>query len=159
MAGLDQQVGQVTDITDSEGSVVGHAYGGDPMPYTLADGREDHEARISLAALMAVSGAVGEMLDALALALEPISRGSLVVEAELPLAAGAMRVAVKRLRPKTWFKLLLQAFRRGRAPEAWYRGQALLARDIPYVLHRRLALSQQGLEFIGLLGRKIQTLE
>ena len=81
MAGLDQQGGQVADITNSEGAVVGHAYGGDPVPYTLADGREDHEARISRAALMAVSGAVGEMLGALAVALEPISHGSLVYNA------------------------------------------------------------------------------
>ena len=60
-----------------------------------------------------------------------LSRGSVVVEADLQLGDAAMHVAVKRLRPKTWTKALVQWFRRGRAPEAWYRGHALLARDIP----------------------------
>lgn len=60
-----------------------------------------------------------------------LSRGSVVVEAELSLGDTALRVAVKRLRPKNWTKMLVQWFRRGRAPEAWYRGHALLARDIP----------------------------
>lgn len=60
-----------------------------------------------------------------------LSRGSVVVEAELPVEDREIHVAVKRLRPKTWTKMLSQWFRRGRAPEAWYRGHALLARDIP----------------------------
>ncbi|MGC3971979.1 MAG: hypothetical protein QM775_32950 [Pirellulales bacterium] len=59
-----------------------------------------------------------------------ISHGSLVVEAELPLVDRSMHVAVKRLRPKTVWKALAYLFRRGRAPEAWYRGHALLARGI-----------------------------
>lgn len=60
-----------------------------------------------------------------------LSHGSLVVEAELPLADRTLHVAVKRLRPKTIGKGLADWFRRGRAPEAWYRGHALLARGIP----------------------------
>lgn len=60
-----------------------------------------------------------------------LSVGSLVVEAELPTIAGLRRVAVKRLRPKNAWKTVASWFRRGRAPEAWYRGHALLARGIP----------------------------
>jgi tRNA A-37 threonylcarbamoyl transferase component Bud32 len=60
-----------------------------------------------------------------------LSVGSMVFEAELPLADGPRRVAVKRLRPKTLWKAAALWFRRGRAPEAWYRGHALLARGIP----------------------------
>jgi len=60
-----------------------------------------------------------------------LSHGSLVVEADLATATGLIRVAVKRLRPKTLGKALSLLFRRGRAPEAWYRGHALLARGIP----------------------------
>jgi tRNA A-37 threonylcarbamoyl transferase component Bud32 len=60
-----------------------------------------------------------------------LSVGSLVVEAELPTLAGPRHVAVKRLRPKNWLKTVASWFRRGRAPEAWYRGHALLARGIP----------------------------
>ncbi len=60
-----------------------------------------------------------------------LSHGSLVVEAELPLVDRSLPVAVKRLRPKTWWKALSLYLRRGRAPEAWYRGHALLARGIP----------------------------
>ncbi len=60
-----------------------------------------------------------------------LSHGSLVVEAELTLADRTIPVAVKRLRPKSLGKALALLFRRGRAPEAWYRGHALLARGIP----------------------------
>ncbi len=60
-----------------------------------------------------------------------LSHGSLVVEAELTLADRTIPVAVKRLRPKSLGKALGLLFRRGRAPEAWYRGHALLARGIP----------------------------
>jgi tRNA A-37 threonylcarbamoyl transferase component Bud32 len=60
-----------------------------------------------------------------------LSHGSLVVEAELKGVDRVWPVAVKRLRPKTWWKALASWFRRGRAPEAWYRGHALLARGIP----------------------------
>lgn len=56
---------------------------------------------------------------------------SLVVEADLPLLAGSRRVAVKRLRHNSWLKALVGKMRNGRAPEAWYRGHALLARGIP----------------------------
>lgn len=60
-----------------------------------------------------------------------LSHGSLVVEADLPLIGRTLKVAVKRLRPKTWWKALALYVKRGRAPEAWYRGHALLARGIP----------------------------
>lgn len=60
-----------------------------------------------------------------------LSFGSLTVEAELPTVGEPRRVAVKRLRPKTWWKALVGLLRNGRAPEAWYRGHALLARGIP----------------------------
>lgn len=60
-----------------------------------------------------------------------LSVGSLVVEAELVGETRTIPAAVKRLRPKTWWKAVADRFRRGRAREAWHRGHALLARGIP----------------------------
>ena len=62
-----------------------------------------------------------------------LSVGSLVVAAELPSVSGAapLRVAIKRLRPKSIWKRMAGMFRRHRAWDAWFRGHALLARGVP----------------------------
>lgn len=59
-----------------------------------------------------------------------LAHRSVVVQVELPLAAGAVRVAFKRVRAKNWWKAL--AFFLGRSPalDAWRLGHALLLRGI-----------------------------
>jgi tRNA A-37 threonylcarbamoyl transferase component Bud32 len=59
-----------------------------------------------------------------------ISHECLLVEAELPLADGPVRVAYKQFRPRTWWKTLCGQFRRSRARRGWELGRALLARGI-----------------------------
>jgi tRNA A-37 threonylcarbamoyl transferase component Bud32 len=66
-------------------------------------------------------------------ALRPLklAHRSVVVQTELRLAEGSVRVAYKRVRAKNWRKAL--AFFLGRSPamDAWYLGQALLLRGLP----------------------------
>ena len=59
-----------------------------------------------------------------------LAHRSVVVQTELPLGQGGVRVAYKRVRAKNWWKTL--AFFLGRSPamEAWYLGHALLLRGI-----------------------------
>jgi tRNA A-37 threonylcarbamoyl transferase component Bud32 len=59
-----------------------------------------------------------------------IGHECLLVEAELPLAGGPVRVAYKQFRARTWWKSLCGRFRRSRARRGWELGRALLARGI-----------------------------
>ena len=59
-----------------------------------------------------------------------LSHESLLVEAELPLAAGPALVAYKQFRPRGWWKTVCGRFRRSRARRGWELGRALLARGI-----------------------------
>lgn len=59
-----------------------------------------------------------------------LAHRSVVVQAELPLAAGAVRVAYKRIRAKNWWKALVFFLCRSPALDAWYLGHALLLRGI-----------------------------
>jgi tRNA A-37 threonylcarbamoyl transferase component Bud32 len=59
-----------------------------------------------------------------------LERGSLIVQAELPLKEGQTRVIYKRYRPRNWRKALLEQLRPGRALKSWYLGHALLQRRI-----------------------------
>jgi tRNA A-37 threonylcarbamoyl transferase component Bud32 len=69
-----------------------------------------------------------------------IAHSSLIVEADLPLENGVVRVAYKQYRPRNWWKSLWGLLRRGRARSAWHLGHALLARGIPTA--RPLAMCQ-----------------
>ncbi len=60
-----------------------------------------------------------------------LDRGSLIVEADLPLAGRMVHVAYKRYRPWKWWKQLLALFRPARAVQGWLRGHALELRGIP----------------------------
>jgi len=70
-----------------------------------------------------------------------LTHRSVVVEAQLPLAGGLVRVAFKRVRAKNWWKSLLFLFRRSRAMDAWRLGHALLLRGI--ATSRPLAVCQR----------------
>lgn len=59
-----------------------------------------------------------------------LDRGSVIVEAELPLSEGAVRVAYKHYRPRKWWKVFLAPFRPARAVQSWQRGHALQLRGI-----------------------------
>jgi tRNA A-37 threonylcarbamoyl transferase component Bud32 len=59
-----------------------------------------------------------------------ISHESLIVEAEIPLRQGSVRVAYKRYRPRNWWKALLGLVGRARALGEWEVARALLARNI-----------------------------
>jgi len=59
-----------------------------------------------------------------------IDHGSLIVEAELPLAGGNLRVAYKRYRARNWWKAFVNRFRRSRARRGWNLGHALIGRRI-----------------------------
>jgi tRNA A-37 threonylcarbamoyl transferase component Bud32 len=59
-----------------------------------------------------------------------LSHVCVLVEAELPLAGGAIRVAYKQFRPRGWWKSLCGRFRRSPARRSWDLGRALLARGI-----------------------------
>jgi tRNA A-37 threonylcarbamoyl transferase component Bud32 len=60
-----------------------------------------------------------------------LDRGSLIVEADLPLGDRTIHVAYKRYRPRKWWKLLLAPLRPARAVQGWQRGHALQLRGIP----------------------------
>jgi tRNA A-37 threonylcarbamoyl transferase component Bud32 len=60
-----------------------------------------------------------------------LDRGSMIVEAELPLKETTVRVAYKRYRPQKWWKALLAPLRPARAVQGWQRGHALQLRGIP----------------------------
>jgi hypothetical protein len=55
---------------------------------------------------------------------------SVVVEGQMPLAGGEVRVHYKRHRTRTWWKRWLGLFRSSRALTAWQLGHGLLARGI-----------------------------
>lgn len=59
-----------------------------------------------------------------------IDHGSLMVEAELPLAGGSVHVAYKQYRPRNGWKAFCWLFRRSRARRAWQLGRELIARQI-----------------------------
>jgi len=59
-----------------------------------------------------------------------LERGSLIVQAELPLKERETRVVYKRYRPRNWQKALLGKLRPGRALRGWYLGHALLQRRV-----------------------------
>ena len=59
-----------------------------------------------------------------------LERGSLIVQADLPLKDRQTRVIYKRYRPWNWQKALLGKLRPGRALRGWYLGHALLQRRI-----------------------------
>ncbi|MGD0900680.1 MAG: lipopolysaccharide kinase InaA family protein [Thermoguttaceae bacterium] len=59
-----------------------------------------------------------------------ISHESLIVQAEIPLRQGSVRVAYKRYRPRNWWKALLWLLGRARAFREWELAAALMARDI-----------------------------
>ena len=59
-----------------------------------------------------------------------LSHETIVVEAELPLPDGPIRVAYKQFRPRNWWKSLCQRFRPSRAMRGWNLARALLARHI-----------------------------
>ena len=59
-----------------------------------------------------------------------IDYGSLMVEAELPLAQGPVHVAYKRYRPRNWWKSFCWLFRRSRARRGWHLARLLVARQI-----------------------------
>ena len=59
-----------------------------------------------------------------------LAHRSVVVQAELSLASGAVRVAYKRVRAKNWWKALAFFLRRSPALDAWRLGHALLLRGI-----------------------------
>ena len=59
-----------------------------------------------------------------------LGRGSLIVQADLPLKERQTRVIYKRYGPRNWQKALLGRFRPGRALRGWYLGHALLRRRI-----------------------------
>ena len=59
-----------------------------------------------------------------------LERGSLIVQAELPLEGRETRVIYKRYRPWNWQKALLGKLRPGRALRGWRLGHALLQRRI-----------------------------
>ena len=59
-----------------------------------------------------------------------LDRGSVIVEAELPLSEGAVHVAYKCYRPRKWWKVFLAPFRRARAVRTWQRGHGLQLRGI-----------------------------
>ncbi len=59
-----------------------------------------------------------------------LERGSLIVQAELPLDEGETRVIYKRYWPRNWRKALVGKLRPGRALRGWYLGHALLQRRI-----------------------------
>lgn len=59
-----------------------------------------------------------------------LAHRSVVVQAELPLASGQVRVAYKRVRAKNWWKALAFFLRRSPALDAWQLGHALLLRGI-----------------------------
>lgn len=59
-----------------------------------------------------------------------LGHGSLIVQAEIAMAEGPVRIAYKRCRPRNWWKSLCGCFRRGRVLRGWYLGHALLARGI-----------------------------
>ncbi|MBX3413530.1 MAG: phosphotransferase [Pirellulales bacterium] len=71
-----------------------------------------------------------------------LSHTSVVVEANVELANRAAHVALKRCRPKAWWKNLLALVRGTRARVNWYRGQALVSRLIPTA--RPLAMIETG---------------
>lgn len=80
---------------------------------------------------------LGRLLEAPEALLErnldrPVKLGhsKLIVEAELPLAAGPVHVAYARFRHRNWWKALIGRFRRGRALRGWVMGHALRARGI-----------------------------
>lgn len=60
-----------------------------------------------------------------------LSHSSVVVEAAIDLVGKETRVALKRCRPKSWWKGALSLWRGTRARVNWYRGQALVSRLIP----------------------------
>jgi tRNA A-37 threonylcarbamoyl transferase component Bud32 len=60
-----------------------------------------------------------------------LDRGSVIVEADLPLQDRTVHVAYKRYRPRKWWKALLAPFRPARAVQSWQRGHALWLRGIP----------------------------
>ena len=59
-----------------------------------------------------------------------LGHSSVMVEAEVPLAGGTRHVALKRYRPRNWWKALRGLFRAGRARRGWRAGHALLQRRI-----------------------------
>jgi hypothetical protein len=59
-----------------------------------------------------------------------LAHRSVVVQAELPLNSGAVRVAYKRVRAKNWWKALAFFLGRNPAMDAWFLGHALLLRGI-----------------------------
>jgi hypothetical protein len=59
-----------------------------------------------------------------------LGHGSLIVQAEIAMAEGPVRIAYKRCRPRNGWKSLCGCFRRGRALRGWCLGHALLARGI-----------------------------
>jgi tRNA A-37 threonylcarbamoyl transferase component Bud32 len=71
-----------------------------------------------------------------------LGHGKLIVEAELPLVDGPVRVAYARYRYRNWWKALLGCFRRGRALRGWITGHALRARGI--ATPRPIAVCQVG---------------
>ena len=60
-----------------------------------------------------------------------IDRTSLIVEAELPLGGRMVRVAYRQYRARSWWKSLLEGFRRTRARRSWDRARVLIDRHIP----------------------------
>lgn len=60
-----------------------------------------------------------------------LDRGSVIVEADLPLEDGQVHVAYKRYQPRKWWKALMAPFRPARAVQSWQRGHALQLRGIP----------------------------
>ena len=59
-----------------------------------------------------------------------LSHETLLVEADLPLPGGPIRVAYKQFRPRNWWKSLCQRFRPSRAMRGWNLARALAARHI-----------------------------
>ncbi len=59
-----------------------------------------------------------------------LDRGSIIVEADVPLRGGSQHVIFKRYQARRWWKGLLGRLRRGRAVRGWYRGHALQLRRI-----------------------------
>ena len=74
-----------------------------------------------------------------------LSHSSLVVEAELRLLDGLVKVAYKRSRRKNWWKRCLGLFRTSRALQGWKRGHALLQRGIATARPLLVCQPRQGL--------------
>jgi tRNA A-37 threonylcarbamoyl transferase component Bud32 len=59
-----------------------------------------------------------------------LGHSSIMVQAELPLATGTCRVALKRYCPRNWWRAVRGVLRSSRARRGWYAGHALLQRRI-----------------------------